>query len=145
MLAKIHGLVESILEEGCSIDEIHFYSAVEEDKGLLGISDHPKKSGEADGLGMITIQRAALQRILTDFAVNAGAQINWGHKLASLEQDGDSVSATFENGARDTFSFVVGCDGLHSKTRACLFGAYSAEYAGLCCVRTLTTSPAGAS
>lgn len=141
MLSKIPGLVDAIRKVGFSIDEIHFYSTVEEDKGSLGTSDHPKKSGEADGLGMMTIQRATLQYRLTEFAVNAGVQIYWGHKLVSLEQYGDSVTTTFENGATDSFSFVLGCDGLHSQTRTCLFGGHPAEYSGLCCVSTAHETP----
>ncbi|KAH9920085.1 uncharacterized protein B0H18DRAFT_1025880 [Fomitopsis serialis] len=52
-------------------------------------------------------------------------------ELVSLKQDDDSVEVTFENGVVDKASFVVGCDGLHSNTRVCLFGHESASYTGL--------------
>lgn len=64
--------------------------------------------------------------------MQAGVEIKWGHKLVSLEQSHNSVTVTFENGTKDTGSFVVGCDGLHSNTRKCLFGEEKAEFTGLC-------------
>jgi 2-polyprenyl-6-methoxyphenol hydroxylase-like FAD-dependent oxidoreductase len=57
-------------------------------------------------------------------------------------QEEDFVTAIFENGQFAKGSFAVGCDGLHSKTRAVLFGNETAEYTGLTqvriCVRALS-------
>lgn len=68
---------------------------------------------------------------LVEFAERAGVPVVWGHKLESLVQDNDSVTITFSNGVQETFSFVIGCDGLHSNTRTCLFGEQPATYTGL--------------
>lgn len=54
----------------------------------------------------------------------------WGHKLDALEQGEDNAKVTFANGVRETFSFVVGCYGLHSNTRTCLSGEHAASYTG---------------
>ena len=138
VLAKIPGLLEHI--DGHSIDEVHFYSTVEEDKGLLGVSDHPRQSAANDGLGMMVCPRAKLQRRLATFAEAAGVQIKWGHGLETLEQCGDNVSLTFANGVKETVDFVIGCDGLRSQTRGCLFGEQPAEYTGLSSVCGRSTS-----
>lgn len=95
------------------------------DQGMLAEVNFP---ASVDALG---VRRAALHKTLVETAVEAGVELKWGHKLVSLEQDEDSVSVAFENGTRDTGSFVVGCDGLHSNTRVCLFGKEKADFTGL--------------
>jgi 2-polyprenyl-6-methoxyphenol hydroxylase-like FAD-dependent oxidoreductase len=39
-----------------------------------------------------------------------------------LEDDGASVGVRFKNGEHDRFDIVVGADGLHSNSRALVFG-----------------------
>ena len=80
---------------------------------------------------MTGIRRPVLLRLLVDAAESYGVAIKWGHHLESLEQDLNSVTVHFANGNSDTASFVVGCDGLHSNTRACLFGREKATFTGL--------------
>lgn len=132
VLAKIPGLVEHL--HGWPRDEWHFYSVVEGDKGLLGTSDSEGKVRERKGLGTICVRRPLLQQRLVEFAEKAGVPFKWGYKLESLQQDDESVTVSFANGTQETFSFVVGCDGLHSNTRGCLFGEHPATYVGLCMV-----------
>lgn len=117
------------------MDELHVYSVLEEDTGLLGKTDYMKKQRQHNGLALSTIGRGALQRRLIEFAQNAGIQIHWGYKLETLRQTDDSVKVRFANGLEETFSFVVGCDGLHSSTRGCLFGEQPANYQGIASVR----------
>lgn len=54
--------------------------------------------------------------------------------IASLGDDGQEVHVTFTSGRRDTFDLVVGADGLHSSTRAMVFGPEEpfANYLGFC-------------
>ena len=129
VLAKIPGLLEYI--GAFQIDEIYMYSVVEGDEGLLGISDHPKRLREGGNFGMISTGRSAFQRKLTEFAQKMGVHINWGYQLQSFEQSDDSVQVLFTNGVKDTFSFIIGCDGLHSNIRKQLFGSQPARYTGV--------------
>ena len=94
VLAKIPGLVEFI--DAYPVDEMHFYSTVEEDQGLLGITDYPRKSAASDGLGFRVCPRAKLQRRLAAFAEDAGVPIKWGHRLERLQQNDRSVTATLD-------------------------------------------------
>ena len=73
----------------------------------------------------------SLPRYLLDSVKARGIDLRFGHSLASLVQDEDFVTAIFENGHTVKGSFVVGCDGLHSRTRIALFGDEVAEYTGL--------------
>lgn len=132
MIGKIPGLREAI--GGQPPDEWRSYSMIEGDKGLLGKSDYLKQDRERDGYGAVARRRADIQMEIIKFAQKAGVEVKWSHKLVSLQQTDDSVTVTFENGAQETFSFVVGCDGLHSGTRECLFGKQPANYTGLASV-----------
>lgn len=133
MLSKVPGLVQHI--QGHPFDSYRAYSVLEEDKGLLGTSDDFLRSREKDAFGRRSFQRPILHQRLLEFAQKTGVSIHWGHKLESLQQDEDSVSVTFANGVQQTFSFIVGCDGIHSNTRACLFGKEPTTYTGLSQVR----------
>lgn len=135
ILNKIPGLLDHL--EAFPIDEFNFYSAVEEDKGILGGTDHPRRMREQDGFGMCSIRRSILQQNLVEFAQIQGVELKWGYKLEGLEQHVDSVTVKFSNDHEESFSFVVGCDGLHSNTRSCLFGEQPAEYSGISQVRVV--------
>ena len=65
-------------------------------------------------------------------------RVVFGHQLVGLEEHEDHVVVRFANGQEDEASFVVGCDGLHSNTRACLFGKEAAVYTGLTQVCTVS-------
>ena len=121
--------------EGCDLENFVFYSVLPEDKGLLAQSDIPKKLKERYGVGIRGVSRSRFHRTLIDQAEKLGIPIKWGHKVIKVEDVGDSVKVTFEGGGTETVSFVVGCDGLHSNVRICLFGAEEAAFTGLVQVR----------
>ncbi|GJE95031.1 FAD-dependent monooxygenase [Phanerochaete sordida] len=129
VLAKIPGLLDAI--GGQILNNIYFYSVLPEDTGLLGASEHPRRLREATGHPLMAVRRPLMHARIIDFARQLGVPIEFGHNLEALEQNDDGVTVTFANGVKETFSFVVGCDGLHSKTRACLFGDMPAEYTGV--------------
>lgn len=129
MLSKIPGLLEAI--GGQSIDAFYFYSALPEDAGLLGASEHPRRLREATGHPLVAVRRPLMHQRVIAFARELGVSVVFGHNLETLEQRDDGVMVTFANGVKETFSFVVGCDGLHSKTRVCLFGEMPADYTGV--------------
>lgn len=133
VLSKIPGLLEYI--DGNQVDEFHFYSVLPEDLGLLGVSDHFRRHREATGFGTVGVERPLLQNRLVEFAQKLDIPVNFGYKLENLEQTEDGVTVTFANGVKEAFSFVVGCDGLHSNTRSCLFGETPADYTGVSQVR----------
>ncbi|MFP4101783.1 FAD-dependent monooxygenase [Coleofasciculus sp.] len=78
---------------------------------------------------LFSIHRPNLINILTN-ALSSDA-IRMGTTIDQIEQTNDNVLVTFDNGDTDTFDLVVGCDGLHSKTRQLLFGDVPLTYSGL--------------
>ena len=135
VLAEIPGLLDYLPRY--LLDEFHFYSVIPEDEAVLGITHSPKTLREEHGerLGTFGIRRNVLQRKIVEFAEKSGVEFKWSHHLESLEQNENSVTGIFANGVKETFSFVVGCDGLHSNTRVSLFGQQPAEYTGMSQVR----------
>lgn len=70
--------------------------------------------------GDAEILRGDLHRLLFD--ATQGVEYLWGDSIADLTQTDDSVEITFASGTKRTFDLVVGADGLHSVTRAKVFG-----------------------
>lgn len=131
VLSRIPRLVESI--EGGHLQRMLFHSVLPEDEGLLAKVEVPAQLEGSDGTNEfgLGVQRPTFHRKLVDLAEAHDIPINWGHQLTRLEQHSDSVTVTFQNGKIDTASFVVGCDGIHSNTRGCLFGKEPADFTGL--------------
>ena len=130
VLKKLPGLLETIV--GRPIDMFAFYSALPEDPGTLAESGLPAKLREYyDGIGMLGVRRSAFHQSLVDFAEKTGVPVHFNHQVVALEQGPDSVTVTFADGNKDTGSFVIGCDGLHSNTRIALFGKEEAQFTGL--------------
>ena len=137
VLAKAPGLLERIAPAGHAIDTLAQYSVLAADAGVLAENDVGRRARDALGFGLEGIKRKAVLGALVAHAEAEGVPVRWGHKLIALEQLTDSVKVKFENGVEETASFVIGCDGLHSNTRTCLFGEASADFTGLVQVGTV--------
>jgi 2-polyprenyl-6-methoxyphenol hydroxylase-like FAD-dependent oxidoreductase len=111
-----------------------FYSVLPEDKGFLGRITFPKREDAPEMPIAMTMRRHVLQQQLIDFTEKSEIPVKWGHELEGLEQSDEGVLVTFTNGVQEWFSFVIGCDGLHSKTRTYLFGEQSVDYTGVAAV-----------
>ena len=133
VLQKLPGLLDSLV--GRPIDAFAFYSALPADPGVLALSGLPVTIREHYGVGMLGVRRAAFHQSLVDAARKNGIPVHFGRQVVALEQGPDSVTVEFADGTKDTASFVVGCDGLHSNTRISLFGKEAAQFTGLVQVR----------
>ena len=129
VLSLIPGLIPAIV--GKQLDKLAFVSLLPEDEGVLAESDAPSILPQHFGHGMMGVGRGRFNQTLVEVAQKHGVKIVWGHQLVAFEQHDDNVEVTFADGATDTASFVVGCDGLHSNTRIALFGKEQASFTGL--------------
>ncbi|KAG0706059.1 hypothetical protein DFH29DRAFT_980555 [Suillus ampliporus] len=140
VLSLIPGLLEQM--PGHCPDRIIHCSALDGKEDILVDGDiSPDTMRELYGFPMIGLQRAELQQLLIDTAEKHGIEIKWGHQAIEFEQTEDAVEVTFANGAKDTASFVVGCDGLHSNTQIALFGQEKADFTGLVQFGGLSPTP----
>ncbi|MGA0559888.1 FAD-dependent oxidoreductase [Larkinella sp. VNQ87] len=77
---------------------------------------------ERFGSRNVVIKRGQLQRILRDEAVRRNIPIHWGKKITGLQPGGfQGIVAKFEDGSEAAGTFLVGCDGIHSRTRQLIF------------------------
>ncbi|MEV1026498.1 FAD-dependent monooxygenase [Streptomyces sp. NPDC050264] len=67
-------------------------------------------------------------------AVSDDVEFLFNDSIDTLDQSGHGVDVTFRGGGRRTFDMVFGADGLHSRTRALLFGPEEQfhRYLGYC-------------
>lgn len=113
-----------------TLDALNFRSWIPEAQASLASSAVPLLGRERFGFQIRGVERPELQRMLIETALKTGVDIKWDHALVALEQDDEEVRVHFANGATDTASFVIGCDGLHSSTRMALFGKERADFTG---------------
>jgi 2-polyprenyl-6-methoxyphenol hydroxylase-like FAD-dependent oxidoreductase len=65
----------------------------------------------------INILRSRLHQVLREEAENRQIPIAYGKKLVDLENGTQGVVATFVDGTTAEGTFLIGCDGVHSRTR----------------------------
>jgi 2-polyprenyl-6-methoxyphenol hydroxylase-like FAD-dependent oxidoreductase len=74
----------------------------------------------------IELPRGALTSLLYELTRNEAIRYRFSDSIDALQDDGASVNVRFKNGEKsgeyDRFDIVVGADGLHSNTRALVFG-----------------------
>lgn len=71
--------------------------------------------------GNMTFHRQEILALLAEEMGVENARFN--KRLQSYEQTEDHVDLKFSDGTSETASILVGCDGIHSKVRSCMFGA----------------------
>ncbi|THV06766.1 FAD/NAD(P)-binding domain-containing protein [Dendrothele bispora CBS 962.96] len=130
VLSLIPGIVDKL--PGKQLKRMSFLSTVPGDEGVISEVD---KEG---GIG-VGVRRHEFLALLQQSALDKGVEIHWEHKVVDVQTQPDSALVTLESGQTDTASFVVGCDGLHSNTRICLFGEEKAAFTGLTQIGGFTT------
>src|SRR5262249_799346 len=84
------------------------------------------------GAPSINILRSRLHQVLREGAERQGIKMAFGKKLASLSTGEQGVMASFEDGATAEGDFLIGCDGVYSRTRQLINpGAPTPQYTGL--------------
>lgn len=81
------------------------------------------------------MRRADLVSVLT--AALPAHRLHLGHRLVSLEDEGDDVVLRFANGIRVAADLVVGADGIHSAVRRQVFGEQAPRFTGCAAFRGL--------
>jgi rifampicin monooxygenase len=76
---------------------------------------------------VLGIQQPVTDRLLTERAVELGAQLRRGHEVTGVEQDDASVAVELADGTRLRSRWLVGCDGGRSRTRSLLGVAFPGE------------------
>jgi salicylate hydroxylase len=83
------------------------------------------------GAPYLQVHRADLQRLLLDAAATrASIDLRLGARVEALGQDGARAYARLHGGEAIFADAAIGCDGIHSKVRAALWGERAARFVG---------------
>ncbi|MDX3853671.1 rifampin monooxygenase [Streptomyces sp. AK02-01A] len=96
--------------------------------GLFGViaKPWPNRLDTAHPFGLATAQ-SVTERLLTERAVELGAEIRRGREVVGLSQDEDGVSVELADGTRLRSRYLVGCDGGRGVVRKLLGVAFPGE------------------
>jgi 2-polyprenyl-6-methoxyphenol hydroxylase-like FAD-dependent oxidoreductase len=133
------GILESYVDAGLGFDAVEVYAP---DGTKLArvpsprlLEDYPANLG---------IGRQALQKVLGDAAIAAGADIRLGVTADAIDDDGGKVHVHFSDGNAADYDLVIAADGVHSQTRAMLFPeAETPRFTGQAVWRYNLPRPAG--
>ncbi|KAH9894826.1 FAD/NAD(P)-binding domain-containing protein [Cubamyces lactineus] len=134
VLSLIPGLIDQLPRK--RLRQLAFYSLLPGNERELARTNAPAALHALSGdFGMEGIRRPLFLQALINAAHVHGVPIYFGHQVVAVEghrgAEAERVVVRFANGHTDEASFMVGCDGLHSNTRASLFGKEAAMFTGL--------------
>ncbi|HEY3231399.1 MAG TPA: FAD-dependent monooxygenase [Roseiflexaceae bacterium] len=135
---KTLGIAAPIITEGSPVPRMIIWNG----KGKrLGEVRNGARAGLTES---VIIRRGALQQRIHEAAMSQGVPIHFGKKLCGIEVTGEhGVIATFEDGTKASGDFLVGGDGIHSRTRQIINpGAPKSTYTGLVSTGGFTNRPA---
>ena len=84
----------------------------------LNLGEELKKK---NGYGQIIIRRENLIKILSNEVHQNKIPIAFGKSLIKIEENGEKIKAVFKDGTETEGDFLIGCDGMFSKTREIVF------------------------
>jgi 2-polyprenyl-6-methoxyphenol hydroxylase-like FAD-dependent oxidoreductase len=125
---KTLGLADPVEAEGSPIPRMLLSSGTGKRLGEVPNGARPEV-----GAPSLVVKRGTLSHLLRVEAQRQGIKIAYGKKLVGLELTGEAaVCATFADGTTVAGSHLVGCDGIHSRTRQLLNpGAPPPQYTGM--------------
>jgi 2-polyprenyl-6-methoxyphenol hydroxylase-like FAD-dependent oxidoreductase len=122
------GLAPRITERGHPCDGFQF---VNQHGRPIGATDR-RGDRQAFGWPLVMIRRGELHALLAAACAERGLTPGFGRRVTAIEQQPDGVAARCSDGTTVDGDFLIGCDGLRSKTRAlCIPGAPVPRFTGL--------------
>ncbi|MFG2543129.1 rifampin monooxygenase [Streptomyces sp. NPDC048594] len=112
------GLLERFLAHGKRYPAGGFFAGIGKPAPVELDTTHPYVLG---------IPQPVTDRLLTDRAVELGAEVERGRELAGLSQDDQGVTAELADGTRLRARYLVGCDGGRSTVRKLLGVGFPGE------------------
>ncbi|MCX7522271.1 FAD-dependent monooxygenase [Microbacterium sp. STN6] len=110
--------------------------------GSLIVEMPDARTGGPDLPATVGMPRPELARILVERAAEVGARVRFGVRLDGLEQQGETVQATFDDGSTARYDLVIGADGLHSRVREAIGIDVKPQPTGMAIWRVFTPRPA---
>ncbi|MEU3164729.1 FAD-dependent monooxygenase [Streptosporangium sp. NPDC006930] len=115
--AERMGILPDLLNKGFITGELVYHKPNGERRFALDRATIVATTGPRS----ITILRGDLEAVLYE-KVEGHAEIRFGTALTAVDQDSRAVRVTLTDGSIEKGDLLIGADGLHSATRALLFG-----------------------
>jgi 2-polyprenyl-6-methoxyphenol hydroxylase-like FAD-dependent oxidoreductase len=123
------GAEREVVEQGWPCPRLQMFSGTGKRLGEVSNGLPPDK-----GLGSVLVKRGTLQRALREAAEARGIAVRYDARLTALDQDASGVTAHFEDATTARADLLIGCDGLHSRTRHLIDpGSPTPHYTGMLC------------
>ncbi|WP_326825966.1 FAD-dependent monooxygenase [Streptosporangium sp. NBC_01756] len=110
-------ILPDLLKKGFTTNELVYYKG----DGSRRFSLDRATIAATTGARSITILRGDLEAVLYE-KVEGHTEIRFGATLTAVDQDEHAVRVTLTDGTVEEADLLIGADGLHSATRALLFG-----------------------
>ncbi|PCH98733.1 MAG: 2-polyprenyl-6-methoxyphenol hydroxylase [Rhodobacteraceae bacterium] len=107
------GMLDAYISEAFGYDQTTMYAP---NGDLISQFDAPRMAGEQYPANA-GIRRTALQKVLATTAQDLGATVRLGLEVDDIQNDADAARVSFSDGTKGTYDFVIGADGVFSKTR----------------------------
>jgi 2-polyprenyl-6-methoxyphenol hydroxylase-like FAD-dependent oxidoreductase len=107
------GIIDDYIDAGFGFNFVEVYKPNGEMAARIPVQ--PLVAGYPANLG---IGRPALQKVLGDRAIAAGANVRLGVTAEEINDDGTKVSVGFSDGTTGEYELVVAADGIYSETRS---------------------------
>jgi 2-polyprenyl-6-methoxyphenol hydroxylase-like FAD-dependent oxidoreductase len=116
-VAEGMGIMPRLREAGTKVAELSFVNDTGREVGRVNMRALQTASGSRE----VELPRFDLATIIYE-AVCDEAEFLFDDSIATLNQDASGVDVTFDRAAPRRFDFVIGTDGLHSRTRRLAYG-----------------------
>lgn len=135
---KTLGIQDDVAGYGFASTGIDFFSGRGKYLGQLETGGQ-----ERFGVTPVVIRRGLLHRALREAAGRSGIEVQFGKKLVEVRDDErQGVTARFEDGTEARGDLLLGCDGIHSRTRRSIFPeAREPIYTGIVDSGAITRTP----
>lgn len=135
---RLLGVAETVREAGAEVRQHRFFNA---DGAPLYSADLASLAREHGAPAPVMIARSALIEALAS-GVDTDHTVRFGHRVTTVEQDGDKVRVRFAGGGSDEADLLIAADGINSMVRRQLFPAARIRTASYRYVRSLVEHPA---
>ena len=117
-VAERMGFTDKLRALRYPIDALQFVGDLGEVYASVPIS----RVASALGGKYVYLRRSDLVNILHERAQSLDIEIRFGTEITAIDDRGERIQVTFDDGTKDNFALVFGADGVHSGVRALVFG-----------------------
>ncbi|MGH8220348.1 MAG: FAD-dependent oxidoreductase [Steroidobacteraceae bacterium] len=109
------GILDQYIDAGMGFDAVEVFAP--DGRRVARVPSHRLLANRPANLG---ISRRALQKVLGNAAIEAGAKLRLGVTAAAID-DGPRVRVHFSDRSSGSYDLVIGADGAYSQTRSMVF------------------------